>query len=86
MYENENIRDSRIVRDLRTLKGMEKQGLIILHPHTGKKVYWNGQYVKAYYIDDGVEGICRFTYKNNEYEINYDDGSFYPYVYQTTFN
>ena len=67
-----------ILTDMRLLKGMAKQGLIILAGDTGKTVkHWSGQKVKAYYI---ASGPYRFEYKGKEYAVKYFDGCFSPFV------
>ena len=68
------------VTNLNTLKAMAKNGLIKLHEQTGKRVYWNGNYFKTYYIDDYDKP--EFTYKGANYVVEYVSGSFYPYVFK----
>jgi len=70
-----------LINSIATLKRLEKKGLITLHPHTGQSVYWNGVYRKAWYIDDSKSR--RFTDGRYEYVVEYQSGSFYPYLYRT---
>jgi len=65
-----------LVTNLNTLQKLEKSGNITLHPHTGKDVYWYGQKVKAWYIDDYVN--CSF----GNYVVEYRDGCFNPFVFK----
>lgn len=67
-----------IVKNIRTLKGMEKEGLITLHPQTGTKVQWYGQWGTAWYVDDYKNPT--FEYKGKKYEGKYVSGCFYPYI------
>jgi hypothetical protein len=69
----------KIIKDLRTLKSMERAGFIKLHEDTGKSVSWQGRSGKVYYVDDGKR---EFTFKGKNYETKYYSGSFFPYVVQ----
>lgn len=68
------------IRDLSTLKKLEKAGYITLHHHTGKTV--NGLFgpVKAWYIQDNT--ASSFEHDNRKFEIEYVDGCFYPFVFE----
>lgn len=65
----------KIVKNLNTLKAMERKNLIKLHKDTSKGFY---------YIDDAINYF--FNYKNNKYKIKFFDGCFCPFVIQLTFN
>jgi hypothetical protein len=67
------------VRNLNTLKAMERAGHIKLHPKTGTKItgLYSRDYFICYYVDDGQS---KFTYKGSIYGVKYFDGCFYPYV------
>jgi hypothetical protein len=68
---------------MNTLKAMERAGHIKLANQTGVKVSWYGHTSNAYYIDGPAEDKPRhFTYKNNDYEIDYVSGCFYPFVFK----
>ena len=72
------------VTDMRTLKGMEKKGLILLHRDTGKEVggMFGGTH-KAKYIDDIAQGVKQpFEYHKKLYRTKYIDGCFCPYVFE----
>lgn len=68
-----------IVKDKLLLKAMQRKGHITLHSHTGKTVYWNGQKLIAWYVDDGK---YQFTHEGQKYETKYVDGCFFPYVFE----
>ena len=70
---------SRMVREIGTLKAMEKQGLIELHEHTGKKVTWYYGDVTAWYVQDGQRS---FEFRGKKYESKYVDGCFYPFIFE----
>lgn len=65
------------VKNLKLLEAMEKAGHITLHGQTGKRVYWNGQYSTAWYIDDGESW---FKFRNKLYYTEYYSGCFNPFV------
>lgn len=68
-----------IVKDLNTLKAMEKAGFIKLHHHTGKTVKNTmGGETKAWYVD-----YCKpfFEFKGYKYMEKYLSGCFQPFVY-----
>jgi hypothetical protein len=68
--------------DLRVLKAMEKAGHIILHADTGQQVgHWTGRTVKACYIDDIPKDRPRqFEFEDQQWELQYADGCFMPFV------
>jgi hypothetical protein len=71
----------KIVKNLNTLKDMERKGFIGLHPDTGMKVkalYSNKKFT-CYYVEDG---LLDFTYKNKRYLTKYVSGCFCPYVFE----
>jgi hypothetical protein len=70
----------RLVKDIKLLTKMEKDGFIVLHPQTGEKVTWYGNTLTAWYIDEAKKRC--FTYKNRKFEEVYVDGSFFPYLYE----
>ena len=67
-----------IVRDLRTLRGMEKKGHITFHEDTGKILYPYGHKWKCVYI--GGYQKWNFEYKGKKYSIEYFSGCFCPFV------
>ena len=72
-----------VVKDMRTLRAMERQGLIIFDRNTGKTVrHWTGLLVKAVYVDSyGPNANGRpFIYNGIEYGLKYFDGCFSPFV------
>lgn len=73
-----------ILKNLNTLKALEKRKFITLHSHTGQKVWWNGQSFKTYYIEDYSQRT--FSYNNRNFECKYVDGCFYPFVFEITNN
>lgn len=67
------------VRNMNTLKAMQRAGLIKLHKDTGTKI--NGRTI--YYIDDLTEGTpYTFYFKNKPYMLKYLSGCFCPFVYR----
>jgi len=70
-----------LVNNRAKLKSFEKSGLITLHAHTGKPVYWYGQKVIAWYIDDYTTRQFKDR-QGAEYSIEYRDGCFNPFVYK----
>lgn len=66
------------VQDLRRLKGMERAGVITLHPHTGTKVSWYFGELTAWYVEDA--STVPFEYKGHIYRGQYFSGCFYPFV------
>jgi hypothetical protein len=74
-----------VVKNIKTLEGMAKEGLIKLNNQTGAKLngFYGGKPSKCYYIDDKcdtTQGV--FKYKNNYYYTRYFSGCFCPYVIQ----
>ena len=72
-----------IIKNIRTLEGMAKQGLIKLHNQTGIKIkgLYGGKSFTCCYVDDRCEGVpSTFLYKGNWYELKYVSGCFMPYV------
>jgi len=67
----------KVITNLKILKAMAKQKLIVLHEDTGKTLSWQGRKIRANYIKDGK---VRFKFKNKEFVTRYLSGSFYPYV------
>lgn len=63
-----------IVKNLNTLKAMERKGLIKLNTDTDRFKY----------VDSSPQAI--FEYKGNKYTLTYFSGCFNPYVIQLTFN
>lgn len=63
-----------VVTNIRTLKAMEKLGLITLHQQTGTKV--NGRTI--HYIWE-AKNRC-FEYKGFKYKETYFDGCFMPFI------
>ena len=72
---------TKTVRNMNTLRAMERAGLITLHNQTGSQIeglYSNKRFT-CYYIDDGRP--C-FDWNGKQYATQYSPGSFYPYVVQ----
>jgi hypothetical protein len=70
-----------IVKNINTLKDMERHGFIKFHPQTGTKItglYSNDKFT-CYYVD---EGKSTFEYKNSTYITKYVDGCFYPFIFK----
>ena len=69
----------RIVKNLNTLKAMQKLGHIKFCDQTGKIIETLYSRIKhtCYYVDDGER---EFTYKHKKYGVKYFDGCFMPYV------
>lgn len=67
------------VRNINTLRAMERRGFIKLHNQTGSKI--TGLYSKntftCYYID---EGLSFFDYNGKKYGVRFFSGCFCPYV------
>ena len=72
----------KIVRNMNTLKAMEKAGHIKLHNQTGSKItgLYSPTRFTCYYINDGQ---WSFMYKGKKYQTKYFDGCFCPYVVQS---
>ena len=73
-----------IVSDFRTLKGMERQGFVILRggPNSRER-HWTGLQVKVITVKPGDrlnDWGQPFTYRGNQYRIEYFDGCFHPFV------
>jgi len=68
-----------IITDKRLMNRMEKKGLITLHRHTGKFVYWWNQRIKAWYIE---QAPYKFDFEGQTYGYKYFDGCFNPYLIQ----
>jgi hypothetical protein len=79
MSDKTGIHTNMVVRNLNTLKAMERAGHIKLHSQTGTKI--TGLYTRdkftCYYVD---EGYNQFNYKGKLYGVRYSSGCFYPYV------
>ena len=69
------------IRNLNTLRMLERAGHIKLHAQTGKIVVHNGQKVRANYVS---EGQPVFQHKGKTYKTVYWDGCFYPFIYEVT--
>jgi hypothetical protein len=68
----------KIVKDLRTLKAMERRGLVTLHPDTGKVLrHPMGGKIRCWYVDE-AEFI--FEYKGERYMRKFFDGCFFPFI------
>jgi hypothetical protein len=67
------------VKNMNTLKAMERKGLIELHRQTGSKIagLYSNQKFTCYYVHDG---LTQFQYKKQWYGIKYFSGCFFPYV------
>ena len=70
-----------IVKDINTLKAMQRLGFIKFHSQTGTKISPLYSIFKftCYYVD---EGKSSFTYKGSMYITKYIDGCFCPYVFK----
>lgn len=70
-----------IVRDYRTLRGMERQGFIVCRD--GYERHWTGRTVRNYFVSVGPKlrnWWDVFTYRGKRYQIKYFDGCFHPFV------
>jgi hypothetical protein len=67
-----------IVKNVNTLKAMQKQG-VILCDQTGTKItgLYSPKTFKCYYVDSAP---FKFEYRGRFYGQKYFDGCFYPYV------
>jgi len=74
------------VRNLNTLKAMQKLNLIEFCEQTGKQItgLYDSKKFTCYYIDgEGKASKGRqFTYKNKQYEVRFVSGCFNPYVFE----
>ena len=69
----------KLVKNMNTLRAMERAGHIKLHEHTGTKkegLYYHKKST-VHYVDDGKH---TFTYKGKTYHTKYFSGCFCPYV------
>lgn len=68
------------VKNLNTLKAMQKRGLIKFCDQTGEKItgLYTNKLFTCYYIDEATNPY--FTYKDKEYKEQYFDGCFMPFV------
>lgn len=73
-----------IIRDHRILGGMERAGFIIRNGKPGStERHWTGHRVPILTVEAGPKldnWYQVFTYKGNEYQIEYFDGCFKPFV------
>lgn len=71
-----------VVRNIRTLKAMEKKGFIKLLPETGTKIKTlSGSIITCCYVHDYADGeFGEFVYNKQKYRLKYFDGCFYPFV------
>lgn len=76
-----NYKEYKMVRNMNTLKMLEKANLIKFHYQTGTKIsgLYDNKLFTCYYIDSSTS--TRFTYKNKSYEVKYLSGCFCPYVF-----
>ena len=67
------------VRNLNTLKAMQKKGLITFDNSTGDKIQglYSSKTFTCYYVKDGS---ALFEYKGHKYGVKYFDGCFNPFV------
>lgn len=81
-----NFIDSKLVCNMNTLKMLERNGFITLHPHTGYKIrgLYSNKTFTCYYIDEYKSRI--FKFRGKEYTVEYVDGCFYPYVFELLTN
>lgn len=73
----------KFVKNMNTLRAMERAGHIELHQDTGTKkegIYFT-QKRTIYYVNDGRH---TFTYKGKQYHTKYFDGCFCPYIIEAT--
>jgi len=70
------------VRNMNTLKMLERAGHITLHEQTGTKItgLYSSEKFTCYYIDDFV--TSRFQHKGKYYGCEYVSGCFCPYVFE----
>lgn len=69
----------KIVKNLNTLKAMQRLGFIKFHHQTGEQItgLYSSKKFTCYYVDDGK---YFFTYKGKKYGTTYISGCFCPYV------
>jgi len=74
---------TKVVNDMRILKGMEKAGLIKLDGQTGTKItgLYSDKKFTCCYIDCAV-GNSIFEYKGKKYQVKFVSGCFCPYVFE----
>ena len=76
-----------VVRDHRTLAGMERAGYIIRNGKPGEtERHWTGRAVPVITVKEGPKLRSwseTFTYRGHEYQIRYFDGCFHPFVWRT---
>ena len=68
-----------VIRDIRILKAMQKEGHVTFHAQTGSKIcgLYDTKLFTCFYVDDTKP---LFEFKGNMYGHKYFDGCFCPYV------
>lgn len=69
--------DFTIVNDSKTLKALNAAGLIVWPVMTN-----NSKRILFKYVDEIDNVGMNFTHNGNTYQLRYNSGCFYPYVYQ----
>ena len=72
-----------VVKNMNTLKAMEKLGLVKFCEQTGEKItgLYSSRGFTCYYVD---EAKINFMYKGKKYTQEYFSGCFFPYVVEVT--
>lgn len=72
-------KDYKVVKNLNTLKAMQKRGLVKFCSETGEKIHglYDHHLFICYYID---EAPINFVYNGKNYGQKYFSGCFFPYV------
>jgi hypothetical protein len=68
-----------IVKDMRTLKAMQKRGFVTFCNQTGSKIHglYSSNMFVCYYVDSAKS---HFVYNGKTYTEKYFDGCFFPFV------
>lgn len=73
-----------IVRDFRTLKALERKGFITCDGNPkSRERHWTGAAVRVITCHEGPRlnhWYDRFTHNGHEYQLQYFDGCFHPFV------
>ena len=74
--------ETEIVRDIKTLKEMQKLGFVTFCKETGTKI--KGLYSNETFICCYIDSAETFEYKGKKYTEKYFSGCFYPYLVELT--
>ena len=73
-----------MVTNPRTLRAMQKQGLIVW-PDVVER-HWTGHQIRSRWVQPGpklANWYDTFRYRGKEYRLHYVDGCFHPFVFRT---